>query len=223
LQELVKLCQAVQEAFRRGQDSRVVPVEDTYATLKASQVMFDAEQADDERAVDEAEERGVARDRIASRTAGARGPVTPGAARAVDGVSAADLIPSINLRIESKMGDGAFGPVCKGSLSGPLVPGGRVVSVVVKAVDAASPENLVREAALMRTLVCPHLVQLFGVAVLDGAYNLVSEFAPLGAINKYLQTNKNSVQLPAILHFLTQVGLQRRKKIKLTLFDGMYV
>lgn len=137
----------------------------------------------EERAVDEAEEQGD--DVVAVSTA------------------SQISIPASQLQVEALLSEGTFGSVYVGMLR----LKGKAIKVALKGVKPsaeAKGEPFYLQAEIMAKLQNPFLATLFGVSVLENQLYLVTEFAPLGPLNKYLKSNAMPSNLP--WRFATQIA-----------------
>lgn len=110
------------------------------------------------------------------------------------------------LRIEKKLGEGAFGEVFLAEYTN----GSEKIRVAVKTMrqEASRDARLkfMKEARLMRRYEHKHVVGIFGVAVHEHPLMIVMEFCPGGSLLSYLKKNKGSTPLATKLRFVTEAA-----------------
>jgi serine/threonine protein kinase len=84
--------------------------------------------------------------------------------------------------LEKVLGEGAFGQVLKGTWQGNVIAAKKTKSY-------SSQEELLAEAETCMKVRHPNCVQFFGVFFADGFAHMVTEFMPLGSLNRLLQLN----------------------------------
>ncbi|KAK6014934.1 hypothetical protein OSTOST_19672, partial [Ostertagia ostertagi] len=105
------------------------------------------------------------------------------------------LIPSDDVSVGGVIGEGAFGLVCKGTMSGPK---GMAVRVAIKqlktnAIDEEREEFL-REMDIMKQVGRhPNIVTMYGLCEEPDFQCMVMEYVPFGDLKHYLQNLRKQV------------------------------
>ncbi|KAK6050725.1 hypothetical protein COOONC_11771 [Cooperia oncophora] len=106
------------------------------------------------------------------------------------------LIPSDDVSVGGVIGEGAFGLVCKGTMSGPK---GMAVRVAIKqlktnAIDEEREEFL-REMDIMKQVGRhPNIVAMYGLCEEPDFQCMVMEYVPFGDLKHYLQNLRKQEQ-----------------------------
>ncbi|KAE9417915.1 hypothetical protein Angca_003256 [Angiostrongylus cantonensis] len=107
------------------------------------------------------------------------------------------LIPSEDVSVGAVIGEGAFGLVCKGTMSGPK---GMAVRVAIKqlkvnAIDEEREEFL-REMDIMKQVGRhPNIVTMYGLCEEKNFQCMVMEYVPFGDLKHYLQNLRKQLSL----------------------------
>lgn len=111
------------------------------------------------------------------------------------------------IELDEVLGSGQFGSVCKGMCT---IRSGQKIPVAIKTLKqedcpSAQEPELIREAKVMMPLSHKHIVRMIGVCRSESIM-LVLELAPLGQLNNYLQSHKETTQAN-IVELLWQVAM----------------
>ncbi|KAI8479967.1 Tyrosine-protein kinase Src42A [Branchiostoma belcheri] len=111
-------------------------------------------------------------------------------------------IPRESLKLIKKLGHGQFGEVWQGVWN-------NTTPVAIKTLKpgSMSPDAFLQEAAIMKKLRHPKLIQLYAVCTMEEPIYIVTELMSNGSLLDYLQRDKgNSLRLPELLDMATQVA-----------------
>lgn len=112
-----------------------------------------------------------------------------------------------NIIIESVIGGGEFGDVCKGVLK--LNPWSDSCVAIKTLKGAATEQNrcdFLTEASIMAQFNDPNVVRLEGVVTLSHPLMIVTEYMENGSLDTFMRLNENKLPLPQILRMLGDVA-----------------
>ncbi len=124
----------------------------------------------------------------------------------VVGLFAKELSPS-NIIIESVIGGGEFGDVCKGMLR--LTPWSEAVVAIKTLKGAATEQNrcdFLTEASIMAQFKDPNVVRLEGVVTQSHPLMIVTEYMENGSLDTFLRLNENKLKLTQMIQILHDVA-----------------
>ena len=124
----------------------------------------------------------------------------------VVGLFAKELSPS-NIIIESVIGGGEFGDVCKGSLR--LTPWSEAVVAIKTLKGAATEQNrcdFLTEASIMAQFKDPNVVRLEGVVTNSHPLMIVTEYMENGSLDTFLRLNENKLKQTQMIQILRDVA-----------------
>ena len=119
---------------------------------------------------------------------------------------ARELSPS-HIIIESVIGGGEFGDVCKGCLK--LTPWSDTVVAIKTLKGAATEQNrcdFLTEASIMAQFNDPNVVRLEGVVTQTHPLMIVTEYMENGSLDTFLRLNENKLKLPQMIKMLGDVA-----------------
>ncbi|KAI6236806.1 Tyrosine-protein kinase [Aphelenchoides besseyi] len=111
-----------------------------------------------------------------------------------------------SIKMQKKLGEGAFGEVFTASFSG---DGGTTLVAVKTMREEMSREarlKFMKEARLMRKLSHRNIVRILGVAVHEQPLMIVMELCPGGSLLNYLRKNKGKLSLTTKLRFALEAS-----------------
>lgn len=119
---------------------------------------------------------------------------------------ARELSPS-SIIIESVIGGGEFGDVCKGCLK--LTPWTDVVVAIKTLKGAATEQNrcdFLTEASIMAQFTDPNVIRLEGVVTQSHPLMIVTEYMENGSLDTYLRLNEPKLKLTQLIRMLRDVA-----------------
>lgn len=119
---------------------------------------------------------------------------------------AKELSPS-NIIIESVIGGGEFGDVCKGCLK--LNPWSNAIVAIKTLKGAATEQNrcdFLTEASIMAQFNDPNVVRLEGVVTQSHPLMIVTEYMENGSLDTFMRLNENKLPLLQIIKILGDVA-----------------
>lgn len=123
---------------------------------------------------------------------------------------ARELSPS-NIIIESVIGGGEFGDVCKGVLR--LTPWSESIVAIKTLKGAATEQNrcdFLTEASIMAQFNDPNVIRLEGVVTQSHPLMIVTEYMENGSLDTFLRLNESKLRLPQMLKILKDVAYGMR-------------
>ena len=110
-------------------------------------------------------------------------------------------IPRSTIKLTKKLGSGQFGDVWAGTWNG-------TTNVAVKTLKhgTMSPDDFLREAAVMKKLRHPKLIQLYAVCTDEAPFYIVLELMANGSLLDYLHDKGRALRLPQLVDMAAQVA-----------------
>lgn len=110
-------------------------------------------------------------------------------------------IPRNSIQLQKKLGAGQFGDVWKGMWNG-------TTPVAVKTLkpNTMGSEEFMKEAALMKKLRHPKLIQLYAVCTIEEPIYIVTELMSHGSLLDYLHDKGRALRLPQLVDMCAQVA-----------------
>lgn len=132
------------------------------------------------------------------------GQPCPHEAPEITGLSHKDQweIPRSTIQLTKKLGHGQFGDVWAGKWNGTM----DVAVKTLKPGGGMSQQEFLAEAAIMKKLRHPNLIQLYAVCTEGEPIYIVSEFMKHGSLLDYLQTYGSSFGEPILVDMCAQVA-----------------
>ena len=124
----------------------------------------------------------------------------------VVGLFAKELSPS-NIIIESVIGGGEFGDVCKGCLR--VTPWSENIVAIKTLKGAATEQNrcdFLTEASIMAQFKDPNVVRLEGVVTQSHPLMIVTEYMENGSLDSFLRLHENKLKIPQMIKILRDVA-----------------
>jgi ephrin-B len=119
---------------------------------------------------------------------------------------AKELMPS-NIIIESVIGGGEFGDVCKGLLKSVTET---IKTVAIKTLKGAATEqnrcDFLTEASIMAQFQDPNVIRLEGVVTQSNPLMIVTEYMEMGSLDTFLRLNENKLKLSQMIKILKDVA-----------------
>jgi serine/threonine protein kinase len=156
-----------------------------------------------------------------STTSGGSSPVWPGIKTYIDphtyedptkivSLFARELLPS-HIIIESVIGGGEFGDVCKGRLRNTETSSGLAETVVaIKTLKGAATEqnrcDFLTEASIMAQFANENVIRLEGVVTQSQPLMIVIEFMENGSLDTYLRLNESKLKMTQLVRMLKDVS-----------------
>ncbi len=158
-----------------------------------------------------------------STTSGGSSPVWPGKTyidphtyedpTKIVSLFARELPPS-QIIIESVIGGGEFGDVCKGRLKNSMSPhsdeNDNEIIVAIKTLKGAATEqnrcDFLTEASIMAQFNDPNVIRLEGVVTQSNPLMIVTEFMEHGSLDSFLRLNQSKLKLPQLIKMLKDVA-----------------
>ncbi len=119
---------------------------------------------------------------------------------------AKELSPS-NIIIESVIGGGEFGDVCKGCLR--ITPWSENIVAIKTLKGAATEQNrcdFLTEASIMAQFKDPNVVRLEGVVTLSHPLMIVTEYMENGSLDTFLRLHENKLKITQMIKILRDVA-----------------
>ena len=105
------------------------------------------------------------------------------------------------IRLIRRLGAGQFGEVWEG-----LWNSTTTVAVKTLKTSILSPQEFLREAALMKKLQHPNLIQLYAVCTKEEPIYVIIEFMKYGSLLEYLRIERHSLQQPQLIDMSVQIA-----------------